>query len=112
MAKNKILDHAWTYDELWQGSILMSIAHAIFIADAPELAYENSWEGCNYSLNNSQGSRGTITFDSNFYVAVFRNDAVGTDGISANEYLTHAPKEIIELAEKEAFQYMLDEVNG
>ncbi len=112
MAENEILNHAWTYDELWQGCILMSIAHAMFIADAPELAYENSWDGRNYSLNNSQGSRGTITFNSDFYVAGFRNDAVGTDGISANEYLAQAPKEIIELAEKEAFQYMLDEVKG
>lgn len=60
-----------TYEQLWQGSLLATIAHAISIAKDPELAYEHSWHGSNYSLQNSMGVRGTIVFDGGDFVAVF-----------------------------------------
>jgi hypothetical protein len=47
---------------LWRGSLLASIAHAVFVARAPFLAYSQSWDGRNYSLQDSTGSYGTTAF--------------------------------------------------
>lgn len=112
MTKHLLTEKGWTYDALWQGCILVSIAHAIFIADAPELAYENSWDGFNYSMNNSQGSRGTVTFHQDFFVGGFRNDELASDSLNARDYFVQAPQKVIELAEEETLQYLLDDVNG
>jgi hypothetical protein len=64
------MPHAWTttVEQLWQGSLLASIAHAIAVARFPTTANEQSWDGLNYSVQDSMGSRGTICF------------AVGKDG--------------------------------
>ncbi len=59
---------------LVQGAILATIAHALFIASDPFLSYELSWEGTNYSRQNSQGTRGTITFAGAQLVGVFLED--------------------------------------
>lgn len=112
MSAHLIPEQGWTYKELWEGSILLSIAHAIFVADAPELAYENSWDGFNYNLNNSQGIRGTVTFHPAFFVAAFRNDGVLSDSLDVEDYFNQAPEKVIQLAEEETLQYLLDDVNG
>ena len=49
-------------DALWPGCLLASTAHAIFVVRAPYLAHEQSWVGRNYSIQDSAGSRATITF--------------------------------------------------
>lgn len=54
MSAHLINEQGWSYEELRQGCILVSIAHAIFVADAPELAHEISWDGFNYNMNNSR----------------------------------------------------------
>ncbi|WP_282020493.1 hypothetical protein [Planomicrobium okeanokoites] len=112
MSPYLIEEQGWSYNELWQGCILVSIAHAIFVADAPELAHEISWDDFNYNINNSQGSRGTITFHPNFFVAGFRNDELSSEGLSAKDCLGQAPEKVIQLAEQETLQYLLDDVNG
>jgi hypothetical protein len=106
------LEKNWTQDELWQGCMLVSIAHAIFVADCPELSYENSWDGFSYSTNNSQGSRATISFGKEFFVAGIRNDhyiSYETNAISHFEGSSDAEKKF---AEEEALQYLLDDVDG
>lgn len=112
MSPYLIMEQGWSHEELRQGCILASIAHAIFIADAPELAHEISWDGFNCNMNNSQGSRGTITFHPDFFVAGFRNDELSSDSLSAKDYLDQAPEKVIQLAEQETLQYLLDDVDG
>ncbi|WP_211654121.1 hypothetical protein [Planococcus alpniumensis] len=112
MSAHLIAEQGWSYKELWEGAILASIAHAIFVADAPELAHENSWDGFNYNFNDSQGIRGTITFHPDFFVAAFRNDEVLADSLNFEDYFHQAPKKVLQLAEEEALQYLLDDVRG
>ncbi len=45
-------------EQLWKGCILRSIADAIFVAHAPDFSHESSWDGFNYSVQDSQGGRG------------------------------------------------------
>lgn len=104
-------------EQLWKGCILASIAHAIIVAHFPDESNEHSWDGFNYSVQDSAGSRGTITFSKDYYVAAFRDDNSErlNKKIDINEYKSYfngAPNALVELANKEALQYLLDEVNG
>lgn len=100
--------------------MLGSIAHAIFVARAPFLAHEQSWSGRNYSVQDSQGSRGTIAFgtDDDEFVAVFylhtspRNPLAYGRAIPPLELPVHdVPGELAPLA-REAMQYVLQDVDG
>ena len=48
--------------DLYKGCMLAAIAHAIMTAYYPEGANEHSWDEMNYSVQDSAGTRGTITF--------------------------------------------------
>jgi len=113
---NQIIKLNWKRNQLWEGCILASIAHAIMVAHYPELANEHSWDGINYSVQDSSGSRGTITFSSNYCVAAFRyeNSAriSGNKINSPQKYFLDASHEIIKLAEDETLQYLLDNIDG
>jgi len=104
----------WNKTQIWQGCMLSSIAHAISVAQYPEFANEHSWDGDNYSTQDSQGGRGTITFNQHYCVAAFRDDNSSRIGKHKNalEYLKEAPEEIQKLAESEALQYLLDDIDG
>ena len=101
---------------LWERCILASIAHAITVAQYPILANEHSWDGINYNVQDNQGTRGTVTFDNKYCLAAFRNENSfrlrRKKYEIANSYFEGAPKEVINLAEAETLQYLLDEVNG
>ncbi|RHB49312.1 hypothetical protein [Exiguobacterium sp. AM39-5BH] len=112
MNKIQLTEHGWTRQNIWEGCILASIAHAIFIANAPDFAYEHSWDGDNYSTNDGQGSRGTLTFGQEFYVAGFRNERFALNPVEAKQYFIEAPDLVQEMAEQETLQYLLDEVDG
>lgn len=84
----------------------------ICVADAPELPYEHSWDGFNYSTNSGRGSRGIITFHKEFFLAGFRNKEFPSNYFSARDYFVQAPEKVIELAENETLQYLLEDVNG
>jgi PIN domain nuclease of toxin-antitoxin system len=60
--------------QLWRGALLTTIAHAMWVTQYPELAYEVSWDGLFYSRQNTQGTYGTIAFVKNGLVGVFRDD--------------------------------------
>lgn len=114
---NNINKVSWNKEQLWQGCILASIAHAIMVAYYPELSNEHSWDGINYNIQDSEGVRGTITFNSEYCIGAFRNE--NSDRIKkinnakqAKEYFVGAPKEVVNLAENEAFQYLLENVEG
>jgi hypothetical protein len=47
---------------LWNGSLFGSIAHAVAVSRLPFVAHEQSWDGATYRLQDSFGSRGSITF--------------------------------------------------
>ncbi len=93
--------------KLYNGCILAAIVHAIVGG-----GYEHSWDGINYSTNDAQGCRATITFHSKNIVAVFQNIESFRNRKETSDYFRGAPKEIVELAHNEALQYVLDDVNG
>lgn len=112
MEKYQVLDSGWKRQVVWEGGMLASIAHAIFVANNPDFAYEHSWDGNNYSTNDGQGSRGTVTFGQDFFVGGFRNEEFSVETIEAKELFSQAPQRVQKIAEEDTFQYLLDEVDG
>jgi hypothetical protein len=110
-----------TRNMIWPGAILASVAHAIFVAYAPLMSHEQSWDGLNYNVQNSQGSRGTIAFgqDKVSFVAVFYLASSPRDplkrGVHAptgsKELLQSVPTRLKKLAD-DALQYVLQDVDG
>ncbi|WP_074606395.1 hypothetical protein [Bacillus cereus group sp. BfR-BA-01350] len=97
-------------EQLWKGCILNSIANAIFVAHAPDFSHESSWDGCNYSMQDSQGGRGTITFHPDYTIVCLQD--VNSERIDEKSYFEGAPSEVIDIAKEEALQYVLEEVEG
>jgi hypothetical protein len=111
--KNNIRKLDWKIDQVWEGSILASIAHAIMVAHYPNFSNEHSWDGVNYSVQDSAGARGTITFQNKCCVAAFRSETSGRINKKGfMEFFQNTPQELIDLAENEALQYLLDDVDG
>lgn len=99
-------------NQLYKGCIQASITHAVAVGMYPELNYEHSWDGINYSMNDSQGCRATITFHNEYIIAVFQDNEKMDWNIDALAFFNGASKEIIEIAQNEALQYVLEEVDG
>jgi hypothetical protein len=104
----------WDREQLWEGCILASLAHAIMVAHYPELSHEQSWDGFNYNVQDSSGARGTITFHPNYLVGAFRNEYSErvSKYIDALDYFLGAPEEANSLAVNETLQYLLDDIDG
>lgn len=104
----------WNIEQLWKGCILAGIAHAIMVSHYPCIENEHSWDGINYSVQDSEGQRGTITFYKSHCVAAFRNDYSerAKNELSIEHFFSGASEEIINIARTETLQYLLDEVNG
>lgn len=105
--------------QLWTGALLNTIGHAIVCAADPSLAYEHSWDGQNYSIQNSAGARGTITFAPDTMVGVFFDAASPRNPYRypEQEYrladmTAPLPPNIMALAKDEALQYVLDDYHG
>jgi hypothetical protein len=111
---SRVIELEWKREHLLKGCILAAIAHAIMVAHYPDFSNEHSWDGINYSVQNSEGARGTITFHPQYCIGAFRDDNSDRSNKikKATDYLKGAPKEIIEVAEIEALQYLLDSVKG
>lgn len=103
-----------TKTDIFRGCLIASITHAIMTNIYPELSYEQSWDGANYSIQNSSGIRGTITFERDYCVGAVRNEnsdfVVGGDCIQ--EYMRYFPLTVIHKAYEETLQYLLLEKNG
>ena len=105
-----------TFDELYQHCIYASAAHAVANLRFSFFSYEQSWDGDNYSFKMS--SEGTISFDFNkkiiagalkeFESPRFRQ----YPEYQAIELFSDAPDSVRQLADKEALQYMLEEIEG
>ncbi|MES9685532.1 hypothetical protein ABWK22_22045 [Gottfriedia acidiceleris] len=104
----------WDRNQLWEGCILASVAHAIMVAHFPDISHEQSWDGFNYSVQDSSGTCGTISFHPNFLVGAFRNDHSerAFEYKDAIEYFKGAPEKSREVALEEALLYLLDESDG
>lgn len=104
--------------KLYRGCLLSSIAHAIMTNVYPSFSYEQSWDGTNFSIQDSRGTRCTITFCEDYCVGGIRNESEGL--FSRNNYndkykqmlLNKFPYCVINTAEKEALQYLLVEYDG
>jgi len=103
---------------VWPGAILASVAHSIFLTRAPLMAHAQSWDGRNYNVQDSEGSRGTIAFgeENNVFVAVFyfepskRNPLHSrtVDQKIINDLLPTVPSSLKPLLD-EALQYVLQD---
>ena len=104
----------WGTEQLWKGCILAGLVHAIMVAHYPFIANEHSWDGQNYSVQDSSGQRGTVSFSQNCCVAAFRNDNSKRieKMLKPEQFFVGASDEILKLANSEALQYLLDEVDG
>lgn len=103
-----------TMVQLFRGCLIASIAHAIMTNVYPELAYEQSWDGTNYSIQNAAGLRGTITFENEYCIGAIRNDNSAFAGNEKHiDNITRCfPPEIVKKAYSETLQYLLVERNG
>lgn len=99
-------------NQLYEGCIQAAITHAVAVGMYPELNYEHSWDGINYCMNDSQGCKATITFHNEYMIAVFQDIEKVNWNIDALTFFDGASNEIIEIAQNEALQYVLDEVDG
>ena len=103
-----------TKTDVFNGCLLASIVHAVMTNEYPELSYEQSWDGTNYSIQNSEGMRGTITFTDEYCIGAIRNER--SDGVvcgdSVKEYMKNFPSNVVEKASEETLQYLLLEIDG
>ena len=103
-----------TKNDIYSGCLIASISHAIMTNVYPELSYEQSWDGANYSIQNSSGLRGTITFENDFCVGAIRNEM--SNGIVGGEFIQERmisfPSNVVFKAYEETLQYLLLERDG
>ncbi|TVX93169.1 hypothetical protein [Paenibacillus agilis] len=101
-------------EQIRNGCILAALAHAMMVAHYPELSHEHSWDGVNYNVQDSSGTRGTITFDEKWIIAAFQKEE--SDRLNHNDWYSNgsksAPDEVVQIAANETFQYLLDEISG
>ena len=103
-----------TQNDIFRGCLIASISHAIMTNVYPELSHEQSWDGSNYSIQNSSGLRGTITFERDYCIGAVRDEKrefmVVEDYIK--KYTKNFPSHVINKAYEETFQYLLLEREG
>ena len=98
-------------DIFFRNSLIASLAHAIMTNKYPDLSYEQSWDGMNLSLNNSEGVKGTITFTKECCVVAIRNDKSKKllSGRKLQKALKKSPENVQKIAKEETLQYLLVE---
>ena len=97
-----------TRNNLFIGSLIASITHAIMTNVYPDLSYEQSWESNHYSIQNSQGLRGTISFEQEYCVGAIRNEKSEImDDSTLRKILTDFPQFVVETARTDTLQYLL-----
>lgn len=103
---------------LWPGAILGFIAHAVSLVRYPEFKHEQSWDGNNYSVQDSSGSRGTVAFCGKQFVGVFFSESSDRNPFSSDRaydlqrFLVGLPDDLATLAHDEALQYVLQDYEG
>lgn len=103
--------------QLYENCVYSSIAHAIYVLKEPFFSAEQSWDGMNYSFLYGT-TRGTISFDltERIMAGAARDDVSARRRLypqfKAAELFKNAPDNVKRLAEKEALEYLYDEVDG
>lgn len=106
------------FSQLYENCVYSSIAHAIFVLREPFFSAEQSWDGISYSFNDFEGTRGTISFDlaAGIMAGAARDDKSERINhyprFKAIELFANAPENVKALAQREALEYLYDEVNG
>ncbi|MGZ4828903.1 MAG: hypothetical protein ACXVKH_04730 [Candidatus Angelobacter sp.] len=83
-----------------------------------ELANEQSWDGTNYNIQDTQGSLGTLSFAKEGVVGAFfdlhspRNPLTSTIAYDLNARLVEMPPDLRNVAEREALQYLIQDFEG
>lgn len=100
--------------DFYKKCIFVSIINAIMALEFSDYSSLHSWDGNNYSFNDWQGIRGTVTFNNNICVAACRNEKSKRlkNYKPANSYFKNAPQSILGLAEDETLQYLLENIKG
>ena len=102
-----------TKDVLFSGCLVASIAHAIMTNVYPELSYEQSWDGMNYSIQDSSGLRGTISFTTDYCVGAVRNDrGILFIGEETRLLMKGFPDAVLQKAKTDTLDYLLLEKHG
>lgn len=103
-------------EKLKKGCILASVVHAIMLSKYPELSNEYSWDNMNYSVQDSMGTKTTITFLDNKVVAAFQKyqsiDSLNYNKHSIEKIFKYADQSIINIAETETLSYLLEDLDG
>jgi hypothetical protein len=102
------------YNTLYNRCVMASVAHAVMAGEYGFLSAGQSWDASNYNFQDMEGVRGVISFAEDKYICVIQNNNIYepyTDQ-HVSEILNGADAKIIDLANKEALQYMLIEHNG
>jgi hypothetical protein len=100
---------------VWPGAVLGAITHAVFLCRCPDLSYEQSWDGGNYNVQDSAGSRGTIAFCQGKFVGAFFYESSNRNPFrcrmqpDASRFLRGMPEELKPLAYNETLQYLVQE---
>ncbi len=102
--------------DLRTGAILRTIAHAIFVASNPTLAYEVSWDGPNYLRNNSMGTRGVVTIKNDALIGAFSDIhssrspfRFGEKEYDINMFFRGIEPSLFSMAQVETLSYLIEE---
>lgn len=108
--------HAPPVQDLRRGTILCTIAHAIFVASNPTLAYEVSWDGPNYLRNDSMGTRGVVTLKNDALIGAFSDIhssrspfRVGEKQYDLNMFFRGIEPNLFSTAQVETLSYLTEE---
>lgn len=102
------IDDFPTVEQLRVGAWLRSIVHAVMLTKYPALDHEQSWDGDSYSFQDSEGSRGTITFAPEGAVAAFFFKESRRAWKWNVHLLAGMPAPLRAVAEARTLQYLLD----
>jgi hypothetical protein len=104
--------------QLYSGCLLASIAHAVHVCQNPDFSYTKSWEGSNYSVQDSMGTFGTISFTEHGCLGAFRDESCSRDPYSNPErydievYLGGMPEGVRADCEAITLTYLLDDLGN
>ena len=104
---------------VFPGSLLGSIAHALFICHYPDFSHTQSWDGMNYNVQDSAGSHGTVAFSGGRFVGVLflMRRAIVVHFVTGSytnvdRYFVGIPDDLRELAFGKALRYNMEEYNA
>ena len=108
-------------DDIWHAAIVSTIAHAVWVIQHPLLAYEQIWTGDVYSIQDSQGTRGSIAFrdkyilgaffDSESHFNPFSERDLHDDNYDIDRFFYGMTNQL-DFLKNEVLQFLLDEYNG